>query len=299
MPKFEKGSQEAKDYMASIRAKRVSMSGTGGKSSKIVPTNYATETQMATEADDRIGSTEASRNPMAVAVDDAPLASSYPLSEVPTRTLIKEIQKKITEKTKKIKLIRMRIRNNSFFGGNEISTAQDLRTIEELVDEIQRDMEFELELLGRLIPSFEVQGTPYIEGTGMKKRDEKKKALSGTGASASVPARNLTQLEERIQMLKAKIARLNRDANSIGEYIRFLVMIDAKPDYYKEDEARLEEIINEILETQEELRLLTEPYPEDLDEYTETENVSSGEGLCSSCCCMMKGKGLKKKKQKN
>lgn len=39
MPRFPKGSQEAKDYMASIRAKKGgSMKGTGGKSSKIAPT---------------------------------------------------------------------------------------------------------------------------------------------------------------------------------------------------------------------------------------------------------------------
>jgi hypothetical protein len=139
------------------------MAGKGAKSSKIAPSNAVEEVQPVI-GESRIGSTETSRLPRAVAVAPAPMAQSYPVEEELIRQRLRSINRSIQETERSIRNIQMRIsRDLYYFGGEDTrARANDIETIENLMDELNSLYRIEGEFLSRITPT-----EATIEGEGI------------------------------------------------------------------------------------------------------------------------------------
>jgi hypothetical protein len=144
------------------------MSGKGAKSSKIaIAPSTAVEEVQPVIGESRIGSTEPSRLPRAVAVAPAPMAQSYPVEEERIRQRLISINRSIQETERSIRNIQMRTTRDLYiFGGADSrARANDIQMIENLMDELNYLYRIEDEFLSRITPT-----EATIEGEGMKKR---------------------------------------------------------------------------------------------------------------------------------
>jgi hypothetical protein len=152
------------------------MSGKGAKSSKIIPSTDAAEEIVAANLDSRIGSTEPSRLPRAVAVAPAPIAESVTAEDNKIRKKLRRIHKAIIEIEAIVTNLQKRISRTIRFGGDYARDVEmDRQSIERYQDELRNLRRLERIELDLLTPT-----EASVEGEGIIKPLPKGFKGSGT-----------------------------------------------------------------------------------------------------------------------
>jgi hypothetical protein len=140
------------------------MSGKGAKSSKIIPSTAVEEVQPVI-GESRIGSTEPSRLPRAVAIAPAPMAQSVTAEDDKVRKKLRRIHKAIIEIEAIVTNLQKRISRTIRFGGDYARDVEmDRQSIERYQDELRNLRRLERIELDLLTPT-----EATIEGEGIIK----------------------------------------------------------------------------------------------------------------------------------